>query len=156
MRYYISHYSQYIYDLPRYEKTIERVCRIVETLKRDNGVDAIAFRGSSGASLAFPIYLMTGIPLLHSRKPGSHSCYKLEGSTIATRYCIVDECVSSGQTIVDIVNDIEESYKGMEKPIPVLTDIILVDTWVDDLGPKNALNLKLPGHSIKFHQFQEL
>lgn len=68
--------------------------------------EAIAFSGTSGAALAFPLSLAMKKPLLLVRKDVSylnhHSSCLVEGALDAKTYVIVDDFVSSGGTIKHI------------------------------------------------------
>lgn len=63
--------------------------------------DAIAFTGSSGAALAYPISYLLGVPLICVRKSirDNHSGLKLEGAVSAPKYIIIDDFIESGRTI---------------------------------------------------------
>lgn len=73
--------------------------------------DAIAFTGSSGACLAFPLALRYNLPLIYVRKPGERSHgvpIEYNGNTQPKNYIIVDDFVESGKTVGRIVDKIKK------------------------------------------------
>lgn len=82
-------------------------------LRKDLKFDAIAFSGFSGSSVAFPVSIQTGIPLLAVRKDADDSHHKsgygvLEGAIHSKTYVILDDLISSGSTVERIISRIEE------------------------------------------------
>lgn len=89
--------------------------------------DAIAVRGVSGLLIGPALALELDKTLIVVRKPGdhkpifdggSHSGYTIEGDISASRYVIVDDCVSSGTTAKEILRKIEERYLEARMPQP--------------------------------------
>lgn len=79
--------------------------------------DAIAFQGMSGALLAPILAMKCKKTLIMVRKPKmymsdgtatSHSAYAVEGDENAQRYIIIDDFISSGKTIQNVVRRISE------------------------------------------------
>lgn len=71
--------------------------------------DAIAFRGMSGALIAPTVALLMDKNLLMVRKPedsNNHSGRDVEGDTAARRYVIIDDLVSSGNTVRTIQKEV--------------------------------------------------
>jgi adenine/guanine phosphoribosyltransferase-like PRPP-binding protein len=84
--------------------TIEK---IIEVLKRYD-FDAIAFRGLSGALVAPTVAMLMDKTLLAVRKgERCHSSHTVEGDYNAQRYVILDDMISSGDTVKDIFHAIE-------------------------------------------------
>jgi len=80
-----------------------KVSRRIEQLEAEKGykIDAIAFRGMSGA-LVGPMaatFLNKGMLLVRKPGDGSHSDYTVEGMILARKYVIVDDFVSTGVTV---------------------------------------------------------
>ena len=77
--------------------------------------DGIACRGTSGLIVAPLLSYEFDLKMLVARKPndGSHSHYKVEGHDDIKKYIVVDDFVSSGRTIEDIVTTIT---KGLSEP----------------------------------------
>lgn len=90
----------------------------------DGEFDAIAFTGSSGCAIGFYAGVQHGIPLLYVRK-GSERSHgrKVECNTRnpIKRYLIVDDFVSSGDTVKKIVASIKKYciQYGVAEPTPV-------------------------------------
>lgn len=96
-------------------RLIPATVRILKRL-RAGGLefDAIAFRGMSGALYAAPVAYLLNVPLIMVRKTdanghtGSHSYYKVEGDLNAMTYLVLDDFISSGHTVREIVREIHE------------------------------------------------
>ena len=81
--------------------------------------DAIAFTGSSGAAIAFPLAVSHKIPLIYVRKEGEQSHgdkVECNGENSITKYLIVDDFVSSGATVEWIAHQVKRYAKGSIKP----------------------------------------
>ena len=110
MKFYSS-YLQPIYDDPvKYKELISKTAARLRRLQKKTPFDAIAFRGTSGAALAYPISARMGIPLICVRKKGdnAHCCSTVEGSGLRDikRYIIIDDFIFSGNTIDEILSEI--------------------------------------------------
>ena len=87
-------YLESIYRSPvRYKQLIDRIAKRLTTLKKKKSFGALAFRGTSGAALAYPLSAKHNIPLIcvrKSREP-SHG-YSVEGTDRnVKRYIIIDD-----------------------------------------------------------------
>jgi len=101
------------------------VSRNLLRLKKVLSYDAIAFRGYSGAGMAFPVSYVTGLPLLLVRKTtvdnkindSSHG-YVLHGDERKdiTKYIILDDIIASGNTVRDIIRTVERRTFHPELP----------------------------------------
>jgi len=115
-------YSQYLGDVFKpndFRVTYEWVKRVLEGMS----FDAIAFRGTSGAALAFPLSLDLNVPLIHIRKHMGHSCNTVEGIFDCRTYVIVDDIVCSGDTLREIKRQIQiaprANHACPEQKVPV-------------------------------------
>lgn len=118
-----SSYLHSVYDPESFQRTVELT---VELMKPNlDGFDAIVFRGSSGAALAYPVAYLLKKPLLHVRKELGHSYSKLEGLYGAKRIAIVDDFVSSGDTLRTIMQEVVAGYAERGYAAPVLTHLFL-------------------------------
>ena len=88
---------------------MKQAVKVLRQFHRKNSFDAIAFTGTSGAALAYPLSYLLGVPLICVRKSirDNHFGSKLEGYVTAKKYIIVDDFVQSGKTI----NGINKSIK---------------------------------------------
>ena len=83
---------------------------ISKTLKRSKlEFDTIAVRGMSGALIGPTLAYVLDKHLLVIRKDGenTHSSYKVEGNVNARKVLIVDDFVSTGDTVQHIIDKIE-------------------------------------------------
>lgn len=91
---------------------VKRVAKNLVKLRKKLKFDAIAFRGSSGSSLAFPVSVMTGIDLIYVRKEKQHHGMPVEGtSKNVRRYIILDDFISRGDTMRSILGAINHLNK---------------------------------------------
>lgn len=113
MKFHTS-YLHEVYSTPeRYKALIDSVVKRCRALQKSIPFDAIAFRGTSGAAVAYPVALRLGISLICVRREneGSHHWGGIvEGSDVRSvkRYIVIDDFISTGQTmdaILDAIND---------------------------------------------------
>jgi adenine/guanine phosphoribosyltransferase-like PRPP-binding protein len=120
-------YLEEVYYLDRYHKMITSAVKTIRRFSKHTHFDAIAFTGTSGAAIAYPLSLRLNKPLICVRKKKEKSHYfgRIEGCVDAKSYIIVDDCVASGRTVKDIVSTIS-GCKRLKKAKPV--GIYLYDT----------------------------
>jgi adenine/guanine phosphoribosyltransferase-like PRPP-binding protein len=121
-------------------KLVPEVVKHVKRFRKKHPFDAIAFRGSSGAALAFPLSFFLKIPLIHVRKDDkNHYGRSIEGTISSKRYLIVDDTIYTGFTIDTILETIENEYQaaGVRAPRPV--GICLFAEGVGGKGTYNGL-----------------
>lgn len=98
-----SIHSPYLYDALNPEengKIVSGICRFLRRKAIRDTFDGIAFTGLSGALIAAPVAVRLKMPMLAIRKQdGSHSGCAVEGDRLIKNYIIIDEMVSSGNTI---------------------------------------------------------
>lgn len=99
---------------------------ISKTLKQSKlEFDTIAVRGMSGALIGPILAYVLNKHLIVIRKDGenTHSSYKVEGNVNARKVLIVDDFVSTGETVQEIIDKIEtyvnQSYSRPEDAPPV-------------------------------------
>lgn len=103
-----SEYLHKIYSNKQFIKTIDIAYKKIRAFKKKNNFDVIAFTGSSGAALAYPLSYKLKIPLICIRKDkSSHFKEKIEGQFEFKNYIIVDDFISSGATIKKIMREID-------------------------------------------------
>ena len=105
--YFSTSYMHCIYSDPKdYGKLVETVVARVLELQKSLKFQAIAFRGTSGAAMAYPVSAATGIPLICIRKDGSHHGGPVEGSALidVKKYLIIDDFISGGTTMDKIID----------------------------------------------------
>jgi len=105
-------YLEDVVDPDRLQGTIDY---IISNLHGYN-YDAIAFRGLSGMLVAPIVALKLHKTILAVRKSDedNHSGRMVEGDYNARRYVIIDDIVSSGQTVRDIVELVAKAIPDAE------------------------------------------
>jgi adenine/guanine phosphoribosyltransferase-like PRPP-binding protein len=94
-------HAVYMEELIIPENLRKTINAVVKVLKGKN-YDALAFTGQSGSLLAGPLAVRLNKPLIMVRKhsmPKPHSSREVEGLINARSYIIVDDIVSSGDTV---------------------------------------------------------
>lgn len=107
----------------KYLTLIPRVLKKAQQIRAKTPFDAIAFTGSSGAAVAYPLSFLLKVPLIHIRKKdGNHyGGGKIEGTISSQRYLIVDDFINTGKTIKRIEQTIREELGKSAKPVAILT-----------------------------------
>lgn len=96
--------------------------------------DAVAFRGISGALVAPIIAYEMGKTVLAVRKltrkdnDHCHSHHKVEGDIAARRYVVIDDCISSGNTLREILAEIAKAA-----PLAECIGIVRYDRSIQEL-----------------------
>ena len=119
--------SQYLHELYR-PKDLQHLIRKIRRALQYIRYDAIAFRGTSGAAVAFPLSVDLGKPLLHVRKKGCHCREKVEGQVDAKTYVVIDDFVSSGATLREIKKQINLVHKRYKEPLPKCVAVVLYNS----------------------------
>ena len=103
-------YLRKIYFPAQQKKIVDKTARAILSLNSNKKINAIAFTGTSGAAVAYPVSYITGIPLLCVRKSKTDNHYHetLEGYTKPKNYVIIDDCVCTGKTIKKVKKSIEK------------------------------------------------
>lgn len=118
-----SQYLHSIYQNVDYTKLVNAAIRRTKEIAVKVKFDAIAFTGTSGAAMAYPLSYKLKIPLICVRKDKSnyqnYSDYDIEGIINAKKYLIVDDFMSSGDTVRRIISKIKERMP-IAKPIGIL------------------------------------
>jgi orotate phosphoribosyltransferase-like protein len=79
---------------------VKELVKRIKKFQKTHEIDAIAFRGMSGALIAPIVSFKMGIPLIMVRKSDhSHSGMRIEGYTDVTNVIIIDDVVCTGDTI---------------------------------------------------------
>lgn len=112
----VSGYLHCVYDTDRYARTLNDLSNAM----RDNSdFDVIAFRGTSGAAVAFALSLKLGKPVMQVRKRAkSHTSLSVEGMIGAPRVAIVDDFTETGNTLRQIKKKVIAAYvaRGYNEP----------------------------------------
>ena len=99
-----SSYLECIFNPNRHNKIIDKVVEAINKNMKKDKIEAIAFRGNSGAGIAYPVSYLTGLPLICVRKTSSksHGQSVEMGSGEYKNYIIIDDFSSTGNTIKEI------------------------------------------------------
>jgi len=110
-----SKYLWKIFDNHKYHNLIARSVKTIQQLKDELKFDTIVFMGHSGASVAYPIHYLTGIPIALVRK-SNDNChgYSVEGEHKIYKYLIVDDFIATGDTIRMITEKIDYNLGTLE------------------------------------------
>lgn len=94
--------------------------KTIKAWRKKHPFDAIAFTGTSGAALAYPLALALKVPLICVRKKGDGNHFKssIEGVTNSNKYLIVDDFIVSGETMDRIIQTIRGTG-SMAKPVGI-------------------------------------
>lgn len=157
-----SLYLKTIFNPNVFPLTVKNTVAKARALHKKHGFDTIAFSGISGASMAFILASRLKLPLLNIRKMDENSHYVkqmgtlIEGNTGASKYMIVDDFISSGDTVNHIIATIkrempfaecvailmfaamadgEHTYPEWEKPMKVISSRPDVDVSSTELTP---------------------
>lgn len=100
-------YQSAIYADPNKFRTILRkVVKAVRKHRKHHKFDAVAFRGTSGMAMGFPLCIALKLHPILIRKSTSdtHSCNLIEGpcGVDIKHYIIVDDLIASGSTMDEI------------------------------------------------------
>lgn len=147
-----SVYLKSVYELDKFQKTIDKTVATASDLLEKYQFDTIAFSGMSGAAMAFILSHKLNLPLLCVRKKedGSHfhQAYPMrgngllcEGNLDTQNYLIVDDFIATGETINRMVRVIKR-----EVPKAVCVSILLYAevfnrSWA---LPNSSSNKQLP------------
>lgn len=115
----MSDYLNKVYNAKTLASITSKMSVQMKKLHKELKFDAIAFSGFSGSSIAFPVSVVTGLPLLAVRKDTDDSHHKrgygvLEGAIDAKSYVILDDFISGGSTMERIISRIEEHNSEAE------------------------------------------
>src|SRR5258706_474101 len=100
-------------------KLVPKAVKKIRAIKRKHPFDAIAFTGSSGAALAFPLSYLLKLPLIHVRKGKSHyGGGQIEGTISSKRYLIIDDFIETGASIRRVIKAVNSELDDA-KPVAI-------------------------------------
>lgn len=107
--YRTQNYLSKAYRRDETTKLIKRAVKKLTKFQKENPFDAIAFRGYSGAPIAAILSWELNLPMIAVRKNtvSSHDYLDVFGPTDVESYIIVDDFISSGGTVRDIIKGIQ-------------------------------------------------
>lgn len=125
--------SQYLSGLFRPEYRKEIIDRSVLKINK-LGLDfqTVVFTGNSGALIVPEIAIALNKPFALVRKETtSHSCFIVEGYITFYKYLIIDDFVESGNTIRNVIKEIDKNLIGIKECVGVFTYNNLCNSTVD-------------------------
>ena len=101
-------YHNLIYSPQHLLETTEKTIAKAREIFAKTPFDAFAFRGSSGAAMAFSLSITLQIPCIYIRKPGEQSHGNpIEGPNNEVKtYLIIDDFIERGATIRHILTSL--------------------------------------------------
>jgi adenine/guanine phosphoribosyltransferase-like PRPP-binding protein len=145
--YFIPPAYKRIYNPEVFSEMVKRVTEAMAFLQKKTKFDAIAFSGSSGACMAYPVAANIGAKLLYVRRKGEASESHgddVEAEGTIDKYIIVDDFVSSGSTIAHIYNSIDEFNKIQKRIKCVGLALYQEDDNLSNVRGILSRTLKLP------------
>lgn len=109
-----------VYEVKTFVDIVDNTVRVLKKFRKTTPFDAIAFTGTSGAAVAYPLSYRMKLPLLCVRKPTENSHYvssgngEIEGYIDTKRYLIIDDFTCSGDTIRRIIDVIAKDLPSAE------------------------------------------
>jgi adenine/guanine phosphoribosyltransferase-like PRPP-binding protein len=99
---------------------LPKAVRKIKEYRKKHPFDAIAFTGTSGSAIAYPLSYMLKLPLICVRKKndGNHFYRDIEGCTNARSYLIVDDFIESGRTMDKIISAVKGTTPSA-KPVGI-------------------------------------
>lgn len=110
MRYMQSSYLETVLDPKHLQRLVDYFVPLLQEMDKVHPFDSIAFRGLSGAMLSPILAMKLDKGMVAVRKETQcHSAYQVEGAMYGhNRFIIVDDLVSSGGTIMEIIRMVNQ------------------------------------------------
>ncbi len=138
---------------------INQLLSNIKKLQQTTIIDAIAIRGMSGAIVGGIISHLTNIPLICVRKENtSHSDFHVEMVLINPKkkvnYIIVDDLISTGNTLNTIIKDINNEFKRISLDYNQIIKPCPVGIFLYNDSPNLSPNWKVGKRSIPLTAFR--
>lgn len=133
-----STYLRPVYEVESFKNIIDKSYKSILKFRKRHSFEAIAFTGTSGAALAYPLSYKLKVPLICVRKSirDNHYKDKLEGATFVNSYIIVDDCIDSGRTVRNILKNIK-----INNPSAICKGIYLYNDFDPYLGSFESIKI---------------
>lgn len=120
-----SEYLHTVYDPSELKLRVDEMAELMS--RHAMNFDVIAFRGTSGAAMAYTLSYLLGKPVLCVRKnsDNSHCTQAVEGMKGWRRVAIIDDFVSSGDTLNKIRTAIIDDAAEAHTWTPEITHVFL-------------------------------
>jgi adenine/guanine phosphoribosyltransferase-like PRPP-binding protein len=92
----------------QFKPTVKTTVTAIRRLKKLLGFEQIVCTGISGQSIAWPVGYVTEIPVAVVRRKGEkqHHGYSVENFTRNQKYIILDDFISSGDTVKHVIKSL--------------------------------------------------
>jgi len=110
----IPYYKAALIDPAFLRKAVRRLVKVMHA--EFPQVETIAVQGTSGSSVAYPVSFVSGLKVCYVRKVSEHSAShgnEIENHPCDKPYVIIDDFISSGDTINRIRNRIKGNCVGV-------------------------------------------
>ena len=118
MRVYSS-YSGSMFDRKKLRDRVKTLAEALPGIMEQTGADSLWVTGKSGIAIAFPLLYVMDVKIITVRKPGEDS----HGTTFEgadefepKKYLILDDFVSTGETVGRVLTQVYEKYGAKEFP----------------------------------------
>lgn len=128
---------------------VTKVAKHLIELNKTTPFDAIAACGFSGLPLIGALGYRLGVQIIAVRKKSdsSHSSYRVEGLVKGIRYVAIDDLVSTGTTLRNIISSVHKASGGTSTPVAViLYNDISSHIWTHR---ENGITVSVPCISFK-------
>jgi len=112
-----SDYHTHLRNESRFENTIHGMAKLIKNLQKKLKFTHMVCTGISGQSVGWPISFITGIPLVVIRKAleKSHGSRIVGQSGLCSKYIIIDDFISSGETIERVIREMKKEEKEQRR-----------------------------------------
>jgi adenine/guanine phosphoribosyltransferase-like PRPP-binding protein len=100
----------------QFKPTVKTTVTAIRRLKKILGFEQIVCTGISGQSIAWPVGYVTDIPVAVVRRKGEkqHHGYDVENFNRSRKFIILDDFVSSGDTIKHVLKTLSEDDRDTQ------------------------------------------
>ena len=152
-------YSDVQFNTARLRVKAHEIAAILPEMMYKLGADAVAVTGKSGLSLAFATLMLIDFPLIVVRKRGENSHGNpIEGtrSVDVRKYIILDDFVSSGDTVKTMVDSIDEMVDSAMNVMPLrcvgVLQYLRYGTGYDPVRYRCRYSYSIPVFSMSYMQ----
>jgi hypothetical protein len=145
-------YSEDVWHPKKFKGLVHKLTRRLNRIIKENrNIQALAACGHSGLPVASVLSYNLGLPLIGVRKncDGTHDHNQVNGYLDVPGYIIIDDLISSGQTVSNIMTSISAAAVNVGTEGPVCYGIVLYNSdgntkshpieWAQTLPDENCL-----------------
>jgi adenine/guanine phosphoribosyltransferase-like PRPP-binding protein len=143
-------YLSKVYYPKQFEFTVKESIATARTMLREVGFDSIAFTGYSGSAIAYILSAELSVPLICIRKATDKGHYVrsyglMEGCMSAKKFIFVDDFISSGETIRNVLS-MMSTYQPQAECVGALMNAACRDNYSQSYllnGANTFTNIKI-------------